>query len=961
VTVLGSAGVEAFWNAVIVVDAGSGIEFFVSHAGRDRAWAEWVAAQLRAGGHTVALDAADWAVGDDFVAAMAKALAECKAMVALWSEAYFIEGSFALRELVAADLAQVRIVPLRLEDFTQPPLWRHLLYADLFGVDENAARQVLLAAVAGPPGPARSATFPVPVSSPRLPGTLPRVWNLPPRSRSFIGRDGLLVDLRRSLQRGGRTAVHALHGMGGVGKTQLALEYAYRFAGDYDLAWWINAEQPALIGEQLAGFGMAASVAPPAADSPTAVEAVRAYLRSRDGWLVVFDNVPSAGDVAEWVPQGPGHVIITSRSPAWTGVAAPLSVDVFSRTESVAMLVDLVPRLDDANQLAEQLGDLPLALVQAAGVMTQSGITPATYLQLLASTSEEALAGGTPVGYPASLAASVRLALDRLCAESLAAGQLMRLCAQLGPEPIPLWLFTFRQALPAALAEVAENPLQLGQCISLAGRYGMAQVGPDTLTMHRLTQAVIRDQPPTDPAIDQTAVEAVLVAAQPDDGTNPALWPRWGQLLPHILAVDPATSTNPGLVGLAYSALWHLQARGDYRTALPLADHLRTHWRRRFGDDHEHVMRVADVVGLLYRQIGRYDEALALDQDTYQRRLRVLGEDHPDTLTSAGYLAGGMRRLGRYEEALRLDQDTLDRRRRVLGEDHPASLSSASNLAVDLRRLGRYEEALRLDQDTLDRRRRLLGEDDPDTLTSAANLAGSLHRLGRYEEALRLDQDTRDQRCRVLGDDHPDTLTSAANLAIDLRQLGQYEEALRLDQDTLDRRRRVLGDDHPDTLTSASNLAGSLRRLGQYEDALGLDQDTLDRRRRLLGDDHPDTLTSASNLAGDLHQLGLYLEAMRLDQDTLVRRRQVLGNDHPATLMSAANLAGSLRRLGRYDEATRLDQDTLDRRRRVLGENHPDTLASASNLQRSGRHEEDEPLKEGTGANRPGGPGTRPR
>ena len=888
------------------------VDFFISHAGRDRAWAEWVAWQLIEAGYSVVLDVWDWSAGDNFVLRMNDALSRCDRIIALWSEAYFDPARFTTDEWTAVVAARLRWVPLRIEAVSPPPVLAPVMYGDLFGCPEQAAVEVLLRAVGHSGGRPRSApSFPGRAADddagPRLPGTLPPVWNVPPRLVGFTGRDELLVRLRESLQAGGRAAVYALHGTGGVGKTALASEYAYRFAGDYRLVWWVNAEQPALVAEQLAGLAVALSVAGRQTDTPTAADAALAYLRAHDRWLMVFDNVPTAAEVSAVVPSGPGHVIITSRSPAWAGVAAPLAVDVFTRSESVAMLTDLIPGLDEgeAGRLAAGLGDLPLGLAQAAGVIGETGMTPDTYLQQL-SAAVDVLGEGVPAGYPISLAASVRLALDKVDAVSVAAGQLMRLCAYLGPEPIPLWLFAHPEVLPEPLATVVSQPVRLGQCVGLAGRFGLVQASREMVTMHRLTQAVIRDTPlsATDAMpVTRATADALLVAARPDDVDNPVSWPRWAHLLPHILAADPANTTSRDLMRLANDGLRYLYNRGDYRTALELAEQMRDRWRQRLGDDDDITLRATIILAAVYTATGRHEEALRLDQDVYERRRRVLGDDHPDTLTSASNLAIGLSELGRHEEALRLNQDVYDRHRRVLGDDHPDTLSSASNLAVTLSQVGRHEEALRLDQAIYERRRRLLGDDHPDTLTSASNLAIDLNRTGRHEEALRLNQDVYDRRRRVLGDDHPDTLTSASNLAVTLSRVGRHEEALRLDQEIYERRRRVLGDDHPDTVSSASNLAIGLSELGRHEEALRLIQEIYERRRRVLGDDHPDTLRSASNLAVTLSRMGRYEEALRVDQDVYERRRRVLGDDHPDTLRSAKAVAIDVQLLGREMEA----------------------------------------------------------
>ena len=220
-----------------------------------------------------------------------------------------------------------------------------------------------------------------------LAGGLPEVWNIPARNPGFTGRVDLLESIRDRLLAGETAVVQALHGMGGVGKTQLAAEYAHRFAGTYELAWWVNAEQGGLIGGQVAALGLALGCVPAGAGAEVARAAVLAELRARGWWLLVFDNATSPAEVAPWLPGGRGHVLITSREPGWTELAAPVEVDVLARAESVALLQARVAGLGepDADRLAAALGDLPLALAQAAGFMAGTGTPAREYLGLLQS------------------------------------------------------------------------------------------------------------------------------------------------------------------------------------------------------------------------------------------------------------------------------------------------------------------------------------------------------------------------------------------------------------------------------------------------------------------------------------------------------------------------------------------------------------------------------------------------
>jgi tetratricopeptide (TPR) repeat protein len=778
---------------------GDRVDFFVSHAGADRAWAEWVAWQLTDAGYSVELDAWDWATGQNFVLMMSDALARCDRVVALFSAAYFERDRYTSDEWTAAMLhvpgtVPGRLVPVRVQEVPpadMPPVVRPLVFGDLFGVDAAEARRVLLQAVQGPRRPDGEPVFPgtgTPGASrklggtgPRLPGTLPRVWNLPARNPGFTGRDGMLVTVRERLLARDTAVVQAFQGMGGVGKTQLAAEYAYRFAGTYDLAWWVNAEQPGLIGDQFAALGIALGCLQPDAGAAAARAAVLGELRERGRWLLVFDNAENPADITGWLPGGGGHVLITSRERHWAQIAVPVEVDVLARSESIAILQDRVGGLSDpdADTLAAQLGDLPLAIAQAAGFMAETGTAAAQFLQLLQTQAGQLLDLADPgSAYPLSLAAATRLIAERLDRDDPAAAQLASLCSFFAPEPIPEDLFTSTAGeLPGELAARAANPLGWRQTLAQLTRQSLARIDSRGLVMHRLTQAILRDRLTAElAAATRERSEAILATSNPRDPGNPVTWPRWAQLMPHLLAADLAATGNRHLRWMACDACWYLQGRGDTRAAHDLAGDLRQCWRERLGDDDETTRAATHYVAWMLREMGRYTEARDLHQDTLDRNRRILGADDPNTLTYANNLAADLRALGEYQAARELDEDILARRRRVLGEDHRSTLISAAGLANDLRGLGEHQSARELDEDTLARCRRMLGDDHPDTLISANNLAIDLTNLGEYQAARELDEDTLARRRRVLGDDHPDTLLSASNLAADLRDLGQTSD-----------------------------------------------------------------------------------------------------------------------------------------------------------------------------------------
>jgi DNA-binding XRE family transcriptional regulator/tetratricopeptide (TPR) repeat protein len=731
-----------------------------------------------------------------------------------------------------------------------------VLLARALGLAEPERSLFIAAAL----GQVRAAEVLAAVPGPGLAGPVPRVWNVPARNPGFTGRDGLLAQVRDRLLAGDAAVVQALHGMGGVGKTQLAAEYAHRFAASYELAWWINAEQGGLIGDQVAALGVALGCIDAGAETGTVRAVVLAELRALGRWLLVFDNAEDRAEVAAWLPGGSGHVLITSRERGWAELAAPVEVDVLDRAESVALLQHRVSGLGaaDADRLAAELGDLPLALAQAAAFMAGTGMAVDEYLGLLHARAGQVLDQAVPGAYPRSLAAVTGLIAGRLAGDDPAAAELASLCAFLAPEPVPEDLFTHAAGeLPGALAALAGDPLAWRQTLARLARRSLARLDHRGLVMHRLTQAILRDRlTPGQATATRACTEAILAASHPGDPFDPATWPRWARLMPHLLAADLAATDSPGLRQLACDACRYLVVRGDIRTAFGLTGDLRPKWRDRLGADHEHTLEITNHLGWALEEMGRWAEARDLAQDVLDRRRQVLGQDHPLTLNSASDLANDLRLLGQLHAARDLTQDVLDRRRRVLGEDHPDTLNSANNLAMILAGLGELQAARDLDQDVLDRRRRVLGEDHPETLISVNNLGVSLRNLGLVQAARDLHQDALDRERRVLGEDHPGLLFTANNLAADLRALGQVQAARDLDQDTLDRRRRILGEDHPATLTSADSLAADLRALGQVQAARDLTQDVLDRRRRVLGEDHPATLTSAGNLAADLRALG---------------------------------------------------------------------------------------------------------
>jgi tetratricopeptide (TPR) repeat protein len=723
---------------------------------------------------------------------MDEALAAAERVLAVLSPAY-LRSEYARDEWTAALVRgreqADRLLPVRVEACELPPLLANLIHLDLAGLDEPTAARRLLAAV--DPGRARPAgKLPFPGSGGRaqdapaqFPGRRPRIFHVPPRNPNFTGRKKLLTRLRRDLSgRKAVTVVHAkaLHGLGGVGKTQLALEYAHRHAADYDLIWWVTVDQPPTIPSQLVALANRLGIPGPIGQAET-VAALLDELRHHGRWLLVFDNVEDPHDLRPyWPSTGGGHVLVTSRNPAWTGLATTFPLEVLSRSDAVAFLqrrAGLDRQAADA--LAEALGDLPLALEQAAAYLDQTGTPPQEYLGLLRERGPELFALGRPVTSEQTIATTWTVSLDRIRTESPIARDLLCMCAFLGSGDLPRVLLTEHpEVLPEQLAVALRDQVAFQQALGAIRRYSLATVTTETINVHRLVQAVVRHQLDHDQAQEWAAAALRLVrAAFPSDHTDRKAWPRYARLLPHVLAVTQqaqALGIEPELAAsLLNQTAVYLRARAVYQQAQGLNERALALREAHLGPNHPDTATSLSNLALVLRDQGDLDAARTLHERALAIRDVELGPDHPDTVRSLNNLAHVLTDQGDLDGARTLHERALAIREANLGPDHPDTARALNNLAVVLHLQGDLDGARARFERALAIREAYLGASDPDTALTLNNLALVLRDQGDLMYAQGDVVGARSLYGRVLairtahlGPDHPETVRSQWNLAL---------------------------------------------------------------------------------------------------------------------------------------------------------------------------------------------------
>ncbi|MFD8316029.1 FxSxx-COOH system tetratricopeptide repeat protein [Kitasatospora purpeofusca] len=952
----------------------------VSYAPKDRVWAEWISETLRGFGYLVSLHSA--AVPLDPGPAHGGALPEAAGpldgdgrLLALLTPEYTAlpRAREIWRRLTGqapvGDSGGLLAVRIGGAEGMEPPQFSGHRALDLaLGSAEQAEAQ-LFELIGPAPGAGRwmesGGTGETAVPHPaRFPDGRPSVQELPPRLPTFTGRMRLLEAVRDGFTADSDAApVQVLYGIGGVGKSQAAIEYAHRFAAGYDVLWWVPAQQPAVIPQKLAELapGLGLETDGDVTRTARAVLDALASGRPYHRWLLLFDNAEDPELLDPWLPAaGPGgHVLVTSRDRRWARRPGRTEVEVFDRAESVELVRHFNTGVEraDAERIAELLGDLPLAVGQAAAWLQETPMPAATYADLLDETLTDILdrsVRGAPVAVAAeedvtteagaavtvATAATWRIAGSDLRRINAPAARLLEVCGFLGPEAIPISLLYSPPVVEAiGLAPgTSDQRLAVGEILRTVNQYNLARYDhtAGTLVVHRIVQALLREQVgEADRPRVRGAAHRALALADPGDPDAPHNWPRYAELLPHLWPSGAVDSTDPGVRQWIVNSVRYLWQRSLHDAGRELAERVLARWREGGSQGVEADVKVQLLrvqLGNIQRTQGLVREAYETDRDAFDRLTDLRGREHRDTFPAATSLGGDLRHLGRYQEARELDEGTLVAARRVLGTDHPRTLMAENNLAVSIMLTGDFPEALAIHEGLYLRKLEIFGKRSPYTILGGVVYGHVLGEVGRLDEALdRLDKAVRRSR-QVLGEDHDETLRARRYRSVVLRRLGRLPTALIDAEDVYQRLVERHGPDHPGAASAAASLASVLGVLGDTGRAVELAEEAYLYHRDHLGTGHPAERVAAGNFAVALRRAGQIAEAEALSGNVLDDLGAVLGERHPYVGVARLNRASDLARSGRYPEAVSQAEAAATLLAERFGPDHPDVLAASANV-----------------------------
>ncbi|KAJ7343825.1 hypothetical protein DFH08DRAFT_781334 [Mycena albidolilacea] len=706
----------------------------------------------------------------------------------------------------------------------------------------------------------------------------------PPSSRIFYGRKIILDAMHQYFgQDTGKQHIYVLYGLGGAGKTQIALRFIEE-SSKFTVKIMVDASTTETIDASLKNLAAAWN-------GNSSQDALLRLASKHEKWLLFFDNADDPKiNLNKFFPKcNHGNIIITSRNPDLRVYGGHSLVSDMEEQDAGALLLRSAAQETSpvnellAAEIVKELAYLPLAIVQAGAFISKSRALD-TYLELYQENQAQLLAekeAQTHDTYNWTVYTTWQMSFDKL---SPLAAMFLQLCSFLHRDGISEDIFSraVRYNFPewGPSTEDLQKPLEfLSYFLRPTGAwdslrfskvtneikaYSLINFDPNQkiFSIHPLVHGWCRTTV-TDQCRYQSCMSAIL-------GMSISQIPREDRqlaslrLISHVDFLMYAGSEVASNFDAQFASMYHYAAQ--YTEAVKIGVIALERRRKLFGDDNLGTVYTMHYLAMTYNDLGQSKDAQKLQVEVLQKRRKLLGDDHPDTLKAMNNLAVTYHHLAQYKQAQKLQVAVLEKLRKLLGDGHSDTLIAMENLAITYSNFDQHKEAEKLDTVVLEKRRKLLGDDHPDTLKVMENLAIIYQNLGRHGKVEKLKHEVLEKRRKILGNDHPDTLNAMENFAITCDDLGRYGEGAKLKVEVLEKRRQGLGDDHPDTLKAMNNLAVTYWHLNQFQEAERLQVVVLEKWRRLLGEGHPKTVHAMMNLVLTYHYLDQPLETEKLEK-----------------------------------------------------------------------------------------------
>jgi len=922
----------------------------VLHVAPDRAWAEWIGAELER------MNIAATRQGlNQFGAGNLPQIGSVVIVLSalLCAAPYLDECLNAIAYGVAAGRLTVLIVGV--DGSLLPARMSTFGFINVTGLSWEDARTALMSyywSTAGPTADTSGVQFRYPGATSIWPPT--GLWKVPRRNLTFVGREDALDGIRDHFTSAAARRPYVLTGPPGVGKSELALEYAYRFASQYHLVWLLRCESQQSLQSELTELASTMNV-PSGGDAPGAVIS---YLeregRQEESWLLIYDGADDLGDLAGFLPTADrGHVLITSRGAA-AEYTDRTEVSAFEPVVADDLLTAMIPYVTelDANRVAVIVAGLPLAVRLAgawirvvAETLREVGVPAIT---ATASAVDEFIEqferGADPATEVAMGTNPLRIAV-RLLVELLerdewgaAALYLLDTCVHLSPLGMSQRLLRSAEMLIQleGADERISDPVTLHNVLRSLARYGFLppdQSSEAAVQVHPLILEVLRARLTAEQLVSRrTAVVRLLAACAPADifDDTRAHADIYRELQLHLKSADADRSTEQPVRRWLVNQvrfLWQMDTVGAWTTAAELGERLISYWSAEVPapEDDPLLLRLQTQLANVYRSRGEFRRAYDLDAQTLARQRRVLGLRHLRTLMTARSYAADLRQLGDFEGSFLEDYSTWQAFQQALGEDDALTIIAASNLGISQLLIGEAKQALERAIADYDRTRSLAAE-WPDQLAWAAYHAGTfLRELGRYQESLSELHIAHDSFERLVAEGKVSAsasvlLRTKAGLAATNRRLGEPSRALT--EQALAASRDMYGARHPDTLAFTLSLAGDFHSEGKSMAAVREAEKALAGCEEVFGDAHPFTHICRVDVGIYAHAEGDIEKADAMSLRGWSSLRSALGSRHPWSLAASLARANVLASVGKLGEAMELDEKAVSEYRR-MGEDHP--------------------------------------